>query len=92
MLRAMADEEDAEPIPGLGTPGGDKLREALHAFEAGDYATVRARTTELAGAEDVDVRAAAADLQERIAVDPIQVVVLGACAAALGTIVYLWVL
>ncbi|HEY8431640.1 MAG TPA: hypothetical protein VIL20_24840 [Sandaracinaceae bacterium] len=80
------------PLPGAGTPDGDKLREAMRAFEVGDYARVRARTRELASASDPKVREAAADLAERIAIDPVQVVVILACAAVLATIVYVWVL
>lgn len=95
MLRAMtepAEENPAPAIPGDGTPEGDLLREALHAFDAGNYALVRARTRALADAKDAGVRAAAADLESRIAVDPIQVVVVLACAAVLFAIIWHWVL
>lgn len=82
-----------EPIPGLGTPDGDTLREALKAFDAGDHAAVRRITRELiAKTEDAEIRKAAEALASRIAIDPIQVVVLAACAAVLFTIVYVWVL
>lgn len=94
--KARRAESDAkkkpEPPPGAGTPEGDKLREALRAFDVGDYARVRARTKELASAEDPKVREAAADLASRIAVDPVQVVVMLACAAVLVAIAYVWVL
>lgn len=80
-----------EPLPGAGTPDGDKLREAMRAFEVGDYARVRARTRELAGAGDPKVREAAAALASRIAIDPVQVVVILACAAVLVTIALVWV-
>ena len=95
MLRAMADpaeQNEAPAIPGQGTPEGELLREALHAFDAGNYVLVRARTRALAEAKDEAVRAAAADLASRIAVDPIQVVVVLACAAVLFAIVWHWVL
>ena len=83
---------EPKPIPGRGTPDGDTLREALKAFDAGDYAAVREITGRLTKAEDAAVRDAAADLAARVAVDPIQIVVLAACAAVLGTIISLWVL
>ncbi|MCZ7687293.1 MAG: hypothetical protein M5U28_54570 [Sandaracinaceae bacterium] len=79
------------PLPGAGTAAGDKLREAVRAFEAGDYARVRARTSELASAADPKVRDAAAELAARVAVDPVQVVVILACAAVLAAIAYVWV-
>jgi len=80
------------PIPGLGTAAGDKLRSALHAFDAGDYVQVRALTNELAEGDDAEVRDAAIELRERISIDPVQIVVLSACAAVLATILYVWVL
>ena len=95
MLRTMAEpaeEEEAPAIPGEGTREGDLLREALQAFDAGDYTLVRARSRALADAKDEAVRAAASDLATRIAVDPIQIVVVAACAAVLFAIVWHWVL
>jgi hypothetical protein len=91
--RAQAEaKKQAAPPPGAGTPDGGKLREALRAFDVGDYARVRARTRELASAEDRKVREAAADLASRIAIDPVQIVVILACALVLGTIAYVWVI
>ncbi|MEZ4336708.1 MAG: hypothetical protein R3B82_08780 [Sandaracinaceae bacterium] len=102
MAAAATDEKPAKkkkgppppaPIPGLGTPDGDTLREAIHAFDAGDHAAVRRITRDLiAKTEDAEIRKAAEALAEKIAVDPIQIVVLAACAAVLFTIVYVWVL
>ena len=96
MLAAMAEaseevsEREAAPIPGRGTPEGDQLRDALRAFDAGDYAAVRARTTGLADAEDPGVRDAATALREKVLVDAIQVVVLALCAAGVLAIVYVY--
>lgn len=84
-------EDAPKPIPGAGTPDGDKLREALRAFEVGDYARVRARARDLEGASDPAVREAAAELAARISVDPVQIVVIGACAAVLAAIAYVWI-
>ncbi len=84
--------QKSTPIPGRDTPLGDKLREALHAFDAGDYARTRTLTAELADAEDAEVRDAALELRERISIDPVQVVVLSACTAVLAAIVYVWIL
>jgi hypothetical protein len=80
------------PLPGAGTRDGEKLREAFRAFEVGDYRRVRARCADLARAEDPAVRDAAAELKARTDPDPVQVVVIAACAALLATIVYVWVL
>ncbi len=82
----------AATLPGAGTSAGEKLREAHRAFEVGDSARVRARTRELETAADPAVREAAADLAARIAIDPVQIVVVLACAAVLAAIVYVWVL
>lgn len=86
--------EDAKPapLPGAGTPDGDKLREAFRAFDAGDYRHVRACLRELERAEDPAVRDAAAELLARISIDPVQVGVVLACAVVLATIAYVWVL
>ncbi len=82
-----------KPIPGRGTPDGDRLREAHHAFDAGDHAAVRRITRALIEkTEDAEIRQAAEVLASRIAIDPIQVVVLAACAAVLFTIIWVWVL
>jgi len=97
MLAAMAKKkaekpvEAPEPIPGRGTEDGDRLREALHAFDAGDYVAVREITGDLAKSGDPEVRGAAERLAERIAVDPLQIVVLLACVAVLFTIYWVWV-
>ncbi|MBX3269893.1 MAG: hypothetical protein KF729_06510 [Sandaracinaceae bacterium] len=89
--KKKGEAEPPAPIPGRGTPEGDALRDALKAFDAGDYVQVRAVTATLATAGDADVRAAAAALRARTDVDPVHVVILAACAAVLGTIVYVWV-
>ncbi len=85
-------KEAKKPIPGAGTAEGDKLREALRAFEVGDHARVRARARELESASDPAVREAAAELAARISIDPVAVIVMLACAAVLATILYVWVL
>lgn len=92
-----SDEADEGPpdegLPGEGTADGDALREAHVAFEAGDYRAVRQRCRALEEkAEDHEVREAAAALRRRVEVDPIQVVVLAACAAVVIAIVYRWIL
>jgi hypothetical protein len=74
------------PLPGEGTPEGDKLRDANAAFEAGNYALVRSLSRELASAQDPRVADAAADLVRRVSVDPVQIGFLLACLAALLTI------
>lgn len=83
--------EAPKPIPGAGTPEGRKLREALRAAEVGDHVRLRRLTRELEEAPDPAVREAAAELAERVAIDPVQVVVFLACAAVLATIAYVWV-
>ncbi len=85
-------DEPAKPLPGAGTRDGDKLREAVRAFEVGDYTRVRARVRELEQAEDADVRAFAIDLRTRISIDPVHVIIVAACALALVFITYHWVL
>jgi len=94
MAKKKAEEKPVEappPIPGRGTADGDTLREALHAFDAGDYVAVRELTGDLAKSDDDEVRAAAEELAQRIGVDPVQVVVLLACVAVLLTIYWVWV-
>jgi hypothetical protein len=92
MAKKKTEPTPPAPVPGRGTSDGDALRQALVAFDAGDHAAVRALTRRLEKADDPAVREAAAKLAARIAIDPIQVVVLAACAAVLFTIVYVWVL
>ncbi|MEC7522018.1 MAG: hypothetical protein VYE22_19185 [Myxococcota bacterium] len=87
-----AEREDDEPLPGAGTREGTKLREAVRAFEAGDFRKVRDRCRDLADAEDAEVRAAAEALRSRIDVDPVQVVVVLACFAVVAAIAYVWIL
>src|SRR5262245_23906691 len=79
------------PLPGAGTPDGETLRKAARAFEVGDYALVRRLCAELENAADPSVRDAARDFAARIAIDPVQVVIVLACAAVLVTIAYVWV-
>lgn len=88
-----ADQSAAKAvIPGAGTPDGERLREALRAFDVGDYRQVRTLTGELDRASEPAVRQAAAALRARISVEPVQVMVMLACALVLGAIVYTWVL
>lgn len=89
--KARTTDEPPKPLPGGGTPDGEKLREAFRAFEVGDFARVRARTRELEKAADPAVREAAAELAARVAVDPIAVVLMLACAAVLVSVAYVWV-
>jgi hypothetical protein len=88
-----SEKEEAAPakIPGAGTPDGTKLREALRAFEVGNYALVRERGRDLEKAEDVEVRKAALDLVDRTRVDPVQIVAILACVLVLVAILYVWV-
>ena len=79
-------------LPGAGTPEGERLRQAERAFDAGNYALVRALARELEGAADPAVRDAASEIARRTSVDPVQIVVIVACAAILATIVYVWIL
>jgi hypothetical protein len=87
-----AAKDAPRPIPGAGTAEGDKLREALRAFEVGDHVRVRARARDLESASDPAVREAAAELRARISIDPAAVIVMLACAAVLATIIYVWIL
>jgi hypothetical protein len=80
------------PLPGAGTPDGEKLREAVRAFEVGDYARVRSRVADLKKSDDPAVRAVAEDLSTRIDTDPIQIAVILICAIVLAILVYKWVL
>jgi len=90
---ATAAEPDvALPLPGAGTPDGDKLRDAHRAFEVGDYAQVRRTTRSLADASDPDVTKAASELRARTEVDPIQIGVLLGCLVLLVFLTYVYVL
>jgi len=84
-------KEQAPARPGAGTADGELLADAEAAFERGDYVLVRKRTRELVNASDPEVKAAAADLAARIAIDPVQVGIVVACAIVLAIIVYVWV-
>ncbi|MDQ3032669.1 MAG: hypothetical protein M3Y87_09650 [Myxococcota bacterium] len=86
--------EPAAPVvlPGEGTPEGELLRDANAAFEAGNYARVRALTATLAKASDPLIVDAAADLRRRVSVDPVQIWFLLACLLALITITYVYIL
>jgi hypothetical protein len=92
---ADADAEtdgDAEEVPGAGTPEGDSLREALAAFERGDYVGVREIAESLVEAKDDEVANYARDLVNRTRVDPVQIGVVLACLALFAYIVYTYVL
>ena len=69
----------ARPYPR--TPELDRL---VRAFQAGDYATVRAEAPKLAaGAADPEVAAAARDLRGRLEPDPMVLYLLGLAVALL---------
>lgn len=74
-------------------PDSPDLGEVVRAFEAGDYARVRATAPALATASaDPEVRAAAADLLRRIEPDPLAVRLVlftGALLAFLALYAYL---
>jgi hypothetical protein len=89
---AKAEAAAPEPLPGEGTPEGELLREANAAFEAGNFAMVREIVAKLASAPDPKVADAASDLRRRIAVDPLQIGLLAACAVAFLVIVWIYVL
>src|SRR5262245_7557131 len=72
-------EAEPAPIPGAGTADGERLREALRAYEVGNFVLVRARTKALANADDPAVRDAAAELAARIGIDPVQIAVIIGC-------------
>lgn len=84
--------EEPAPLPGEGTPDGDRLRQAHRAFEAGDYVLVRELCGALSGAEDTEVSAAAAALAKRTGVDPVQIGVLVACLVFFLVITYVYAL
>jgi len=81
----------APPLPGAGTPDGDKLAHAHAAFAAGDYARVRRLCDELGGARRDDVAAAARDLRRRTQIDPMQVAVIVLCLILFVAIAYTYV-
>ena len=88
-----AKKKDAPPpLPGAGTPEGARLREAHRLFEVGDFAAVRRLCGELERADDAAVRENAQELARRTTVDPVQVVVVLACAAVFAAIVWVWVI
>ena len=87
----MVKEDEAgspAPLPGQGTPGGDRLREAHAAFDRGDFRRVREVTSELAGAGDRDVAEAAAALALAVKVDPTAIGVLVACLIGFCVVAY----
>ena len=86
-------DEAEVALPGEGTPEGERLREAMRAFERGDYAAVRSITESLVSADgaDPEVIGAAAELRARLDVDPMQLVVLGGCLIFFAWIVYTYV-
>lgn len=91
----LGDEPKKAPedrLPGAGTADGETLRAALRAFEVGDFVRVREKARRLQDASDPAVRQAAAELLERISIDPLQIVVFLACVAVFATIVQVWVL
>lgn len=90
---AAAEEagEQSPPLPGEGTPEGEKLAAAHAAFERGDYARVRELCDELREAPRDDVALAARELRKRTEVDPVQVGVVLACLVLFGIIAYTYV-
>lgn len=81
-----------EPLPGAGTPEGERLAEAHAAFEVGDYRRLRALCDALAEAPQEDVARAARDLRRRTEVDPMQVGVILACLALFLILAYMYVI
>jgi hypothetical protein len=73
------------------SPAQARLREARAAFEAGDYRRVRELAASLDDAPP-EVADAAAELRRRTEVDPVQLLILAACLAIFGAIVYVYVL
>ena len=55
------------------------LGEARAAFDAGDFARVRALTAKLADSEDPETARAALELRRKVAIDPAQIAVLVLC-------------
>jgi hypothetical protein len=93
--KAESDETSVAPpppLPGEGTPEGEKLLEAHRAFETGDYRAVRAICNSLVEAPAEDVAGAAAELRRRTEVDPVQTGVVLACVVVLAILVYTYVL
>lgn len=89
---AMAGQGAPPPLPGAGTPEGERLADAHHAFEVGDYARVRAVCGPLREARLEAVARAARDLDARTRVDPVQVAVLCACLLFFLGIAYVYVI
>jgi len=87
-----ADEETPPPLPGEGTPEGERLAQAHAAFERGDYARVRELCDTLVEASADDVARAARELRSRTEIDPVQVGVVLACLVLFGIIAYTYVL
>lgn len=81
-----------QPLPGEGTPEGDRLAQAHAAFERGDYAVVRKLCAPLVEAPQDEVARAARELRARTQVDPVQVGVVLACLVLFGIIAYTYVL
>lgn len=93
-LQPESDEarERPEPLPGAGTPEGERLAEAHAAFEVGDYRRVRALCDALAEAPQEEVARAARELRRRTEVDPVQVGVILACLALFVILAYMYVI
>lgn len=89
--RAADEEEAPEPLPGAGTPQGEKLAQAYAAFDRGDYARVRELCSPLQEAPQDDVARAARDLRARTEIDPVQVGVVLACLVLFAIIAYTYV-
>jgi len=68
-----------------------RAAEIASAFEAGNFARVRELGTTLIASGDEALAAIGRDYVARVAVDPVQMVFLLACAVALGTIAWIYV-
>ncbi len=85
---APLDDIDWASVPRDGE--GAPLHEARRALEVGDHRRVRALLAPLRDARSEAVRTAAARLAARVAIDPVQIVVLALCALFLVSMVLLY--
>ena len=88
---AQGERQTPTPLPGEGTPEGERLAAAHSAFDRGDYAHVRELCAPLVEAPQDDVARAARELRARTEIDPVQVGVVLACLVLFGIIAYTYV-
>lgn len=76
------------------TPDDERERLALaeRAYDAGDFAKVRALSLPLLSSSDAELAAGAARLRAKIAVDPLALVVLAMSLVLCGVLVHAYVL